>query len=419
MTTSNVVLVSPLYALSLLLLLLPFFSKVLALSAPRTFLVRHSDNHFESNGIWTSTGNRETSSKRSTTNHSYQLWRETYHTIANPLGTNLVAINTTTTTIQVNALLAIKKSIQIDPFGALANWTNEENSTYCSAWKGVDCDEMGNVISIKLTDLRLNGTINSKIGNLMHLSYLNMSGNSLFGNIPFELMKCRNLVAVDLSFNYLDGELSAGYIYTLPKLEFMRLSYNSFSGLLPEVPENSCYSLTNLRITYTNLFGAIPSSLNRCKNLTALLLDFNQLNGSIPTSFGDLHQLVVLVLQGNQLTGNIPNELASLKNLQILVLGYNNLEGPIPTWLGGITSLVKLYLGVNQFTGNIPSQLAFLKNLQILVLENNYLQDSIPTSLGGITSLVQLWPANNRLAGEIPIELGSLKKLEVLDLQTN
>ena len=135
-----------------------------------------------------------------------------------PLDNNLIVVNTTIAAMEVNALLAIRKSIHIDPFGALTNWTKEENSTHCSTWKGVQCNQMGHVTSIELSNLRLNGTITSMIGDMMHLLYLNMSKNMLFGNIPSKLMMCKHLVVVDLSFNNFYGEFLPRHLYLFTKL---------------------------------------------------------------------------------------------------------------------------------------------------------------------------------------------------------
>lgn len=218
-------------------------------------------------------------------------------------GRGLIATNTTVTKGEVNALLAFRSDIQIDPTGALANWTMGSNSsTHCTTWKGVSCDLLGHVTGLDLGDLGLNGTITPRIGDLVHLSFLNLSDSSLWGPIPPELVRCRNLSVIDLSNNSLSGEVSPK-LFSLPELEWLRLSYNRFSGFLPEVAAGGCRSLTYLRISYTNITGAIPGSLSRCQNLTVLSLAGNQLSGGIPVWLGELRQLELLILFNNNLTG--------------------------------------------------------------------------------------------------------------------
>ncbi|KAG0560911.1 hypothetical protein KC19_9G023900 [Ceratodon purpureus] len=360
MTTSNGALVTSILVFSLLLVLLYPLTQGQALSTPHTSSnVLHSKYHSQSTRLRTSVLSRELSYERSTLEQTFHLWKHPYRPFVNHLDRSILALNTTIAPSDVNALLAIRESIHVDPFGALANWSAEANSSYCNTWMGVSCDDTGHVISIELTDLMLNGTLNPTIGNLMHLSYLNLSGNSLYGELPLDLMRCQSLVVVDLSSNYLNGKILAGHLYTLPKLEFINLSYNMFNGLLPEVPEYSCVSLTNLKIAFTNLYGAIPSSLNRCKDLRALVLHSNELSGNIPISLGELHKLEDLELNNNTITGHIPSQFTSLENLQILHLHRNKLEGLVPTWLGGMTSLVKLGLGTNGLTGEELSQFLF------------------------------------------------------------
>ena len=86
------------------------------------------------------------------------------------------------------------------------------------------------------------------------------------------------MTTVELSNNSLDGELSSELLYTFSQLQFLRLSYNAFFGPLPEVPENTCRSLTTLTIEATNISGAIPQQLEEVSELEILGLGGNQLN---------------------------------------------------------------------------------------------------------------------------------------------
>lgn len=126
---------------------------------------------------------------------------------------SLVAANTKpTSSTEVNALLAFRSSIQTDPTGALGNWTLENNSSHCSTWKGVKCGAGGEVISIVLPGLGLHGSITGMIGDLFHLTVLNLTGSSLRGPIPWELGKCQNLSFLDLSSNKLTGSIPSSLV---------------------------------------------------------------------------------------------------------------------------------------------------------------------------------------------------------------
>ena len=180
---------------TLLLVLLFPLTQGQAHSTPRTSSnVLDSKYHSQPTRLRTSVLSRELSYETSTLEHTFQLGKDRYHPFVNPLDRSVLAVNTTIAPSEVNALLAIRESIHVDPFGALANWSAQANSSYCNTWMGVSCDDTGHVISIELTDLMLNGTLNPTIGNLVHLSYLNLSGNSLYGELPSDLTRCRSLV---------------------------------------------------------------------------------------------------------------------------------------------------------------------------------------------------------------------------------
>lgn len=328
-------------------------------------------------------------------------------------------MSATTPAAEVSALVAFRASIQTDPTGALANWTMEKSSTVCSTWKGVTCNAMGQVTGLELQDLALNGTITPRIGDLVHLSLLNLSTSSFSGPLPSQLTSgCQNLSIVDLSYNSLDGEISPQF-FILPKLAFLRLSYNNFSGYLPEVV--GCQSLSVLWIEYTGISGPIPSSLSRCQKLTVLLLVNNQLNGSIPASLGELQQLQALYLKNNRLTGLIPPSLGNCSSLTDLLLGsdgsgFNDLTGTIPEEFGNLSLLIQLGLEYNwKLTGPVIGSLSKCSNLQVLFLGACGFT-SIAPEIWSLQNLEQLALFSNNLVGELPLEVGNCTSLGWLDL---
>lgn len=115
--------------------------------------------------------------------------------------------------------------------------------------------------------------------------------------------------------------------------------------------------VTELRLSYNQLSGAIPSQLGDLSQLQYLALDTNQLTGSIPTQLGNLSQLQELYLYSNQLSGSIPSQLGNLSHLEEIYLNCNLLSGDLPQTLTNLTNLIVFYFDV--YRVGVPGNAAF------------------------------------------------------------
>ena len=221
-------------------------------------------------------------------------------------------------------LLAVKDTLR----GTVTlNWS--ENIAV-STWTGVTLtDSSDGVQFLRLSRLRLDGSIPSKLGDLTKLKRLNLEQNRLTGSIPGELGDLANLTRLNLGRNRLSGSIP-GDLGDLSNLKTLRLSSN-------------------------RLTGAIPAKLGGLASLTELSLNGNRLDGAIPSQLGSLTKLIEMRLNDNGLTGAIPSQLGSLTRLTRLYLDDNDLSGCIPTELGSLTNLVGLRLAGNSLTGSIPA----------------------------------------------------------------
>lgn len=89
----------------------------------------------------------------------------------------------------------------------LLNWT----SLNCYHWEGITCNQNGWVTGLHLPSKGIQGdNFSSSLGDLTHLSYLNLSRNSLYGSLHqsqfFLSLNC--LQILDLNYILLSGELS-------------------------------------------------------------------------------------------------------------------------------------------------------------------------------------------------------------------
>ncbi|GMI75418.1 receptor-like kinase 1 [Hibiscus trionum] len=174
------------------------------------------------------------------------------------------------------ALLALRSSVG----GRTLLW-NISNQSPCS-WAGVRC-EQNRVTVLRLPGVALSGEIPTGVlGNLTQLRTVSLRLNSLTGQLPTDLVLCRNLRNLYLQGNRLSGEIPE-FLFGLHALVRLNLGGNNFSGEIP--------------VGFSNL-----------TRLRTLLLDSNSLSGSVP-DLGSLKDLAQFNVSNNLLNGSIPNAL--------------------------------------------------------------------------------------------------------------
>ncbi|XP_017178519.3 probable LRR receptor-like serine/threonine-protein kinase At4g31250 [Malus domestica] len=168
---------------------------------------------------------------------------------------------------------------------ALDNWTNATppcNGT--DNWAGLYCDHDDNVFGLNLSKMGLRGIIDID-------ALLNLSG----------------LKTVSVMNNSFDGPIPS--VNKLSSLVSFYLSYNNFSG---EIPEDFFVGMNSLKKIY---------------------LDGNEFTGKIPKSLAALTKIVELDIRGNQFSGKLPKFSQNPKAWKTMNVSYNRLEGRIPASL--------------------------------------------------------------------------------------
>uniref|UniRef100_A0A7C9ET65 Protein kinase domain-containing protein n=1 Tax=Opuntia streptacantha TaxID=393608 RepID=A0A7C9ET65_OPUST len=151
------------------------------------------------------------------------------------------------------ALLKFRESVVNDPFGALSSWNEEDGETVHCSWFGIECSDDGHVVSLKLKNLRLRGTLASELGNLLLMKSIILRNNSFFGSIPEGIGELKELELLDLSYNCLTGQLPLEFRHNYP---ILLLDNNDPSEcLFPELKEHTI--LSEVQPKEKHLTGAV------------------------------------------------------------------------------------------------------------------------------------------------------------------
>ncbi|ESR36604.1 hypothetical protein CICLE_v10029798mg [Citrus x clementina] len=286
-----------------------------------------------------------------------------------------------------------------------ASWKPEEGDVDCCSWDGVHCDKnTGHLVHLEWLNLAFNDFNSSEIPpeiiNLSRLSYLNLSGTSLSGQILSEILELSNLVSLDLSLN--DGPGGR-----------LELQKPNLANLVEKLSNLEILDLGDAFIRST-----IPHNLTNLSSLTFVSLRNCELEGRILSSFGNLSKLLHLDLSLNELRGELLVSIGNLHSLKELDLSANILSSELPTSIGNLSSLKKLDLSQNRFFSELPTSIGNLGSLKVLDLSRNGLFGELPTSIQNLFSLEELHLSFNKFSGEFPWSTRNFSSLKILDLRS-
>ncbi|EEF30563.1 probable LRR receptor-like serine/threonine-protein kinase At1g06840 isoform X2 [Ricinus communis] len=334
----------------------------------------------------------------------------------------LLALAQSTDPSEVNALLAVKKSL-IDPMKNLWNW--EKGDPCTSNWTGVVCyetsgtDKYLHVGELQLLNMNLSGNLAPQLGQLSQLRILDFMWNELDGSIPKEIGNISSLRLLLLNGNKLSGALpdELGFLSNLRRFQ---VDQNKISGPIPKSYANLS-SVRHIHFNNNSINGQIPPELSKLSALLHLLLDNNNLSGHLPPELSNLSELRILQLDNNNFSGSeIPPTYGNISKLAKLSLRNCSLRGAIPD-LSNISNLYYIDMSWNQLTGPIPSELS--DNMTTIDLSNNRLNGSIPGSYSNLPLLQRLSLENNLFTGSVPANfwknMSSTSDRLTLDLRNN
>lgn len=144
----------------------------------------------------------------------------------------------------------------------------------------------------------------------------------------------------------LKGMVDLNYLVSMPHLRTLSIMNNTFAGSMPNLKNLS--KLRAVYLSYNHFSGEIPDdAFLGMRFLKKILLPNNEFTGRIPSSLAALPRLMELRLEGNKFQGQIPD--FHQQSLRRLNVSNNDLDGPIPTTLSKLdaTSFSGIYMHIN------------------------------------------------------------------------
>ncbi|VAH71420.1 unnamed protein product [Triticum turgidum subsp. durum] len=201
----------------------------------------------------------------------------------------------------------------------------------------VGITKLGYLQYLDLSGNSFSGAIPWHLSNLTFMTTLQEELTDMHVDVEYErnmIVFPRYTIGADrlgqiLSVNTKGQQLIYGR--TLAYFVGIDLSCNSLTGEIP-TDITLLSALMNLNLSSNQLSGKIPNMIGAMQSLASLDLSQNKLSGEIPSSLSSLTSLSYLNLSYNSLSGRIPSgrqlDTLNAENPSLIYIGNNGLCGP-------------------------------------------------------------------------------------------
>ncbi|XP_057737914.1 LOW QUALITY PROTEIN: calmodulin-binding receptor kinase CaMRLK-like [Arachis stenosperma] len=210
--------------------------------------------------------------------------------------------------------------------GFKPSWFQTTRQPSSSSSSNCSVEESSPIIkNIELPSRNLSGNISwSYLKNMSNLQVLDLSGNSLQGQVSNMLWATPNLLVVNLSRNRFGGTIAFNQLTTRnatvsSSLQVLNLSHNRLTN---QVHLSGFTNLKTLDLSHNHL-GTLPSGFQNLKKLQHLDLSNCNIEGPVK-QVSSLHSLTYLDLSNNTLNGTFPSDFPPLNTIKFLNISHNN-----------------------------------------------------------------------------------------------
>ena len=165
-----------------------------------------------------------------------------------------------------------------------------------------------------------------------YINSISLSNGNLVGAIPVQLGQLTGLISLDLSKNSLTGNLPSNELASLTKLEILNINNNNLDGEISVTSFDKIQSLLSIDIGNNAFTGNINSFIGIWENMKQLNLNNNQFTGTLNGPFSD--RIRILDISNNNIYGTISSDVATklsnLPYLNELLLSGNSFSGVLP-----------------------------------------------------------------------------------------
>eukprot|EP00058_Branchiostoma_floridae_P026029 XP_002611519.1 hypothetical protein BRAFLDRAFT_63844 [Branchiostoma floridae] len=250
-----------------------------------------------------------------------------------------------------------------------------------------------------------------------NITKLYLRGNVITTTSPYEFLRYRSLIHLDLSSNRITYIQSATFS-NLIQLQSLSLYNNKIANIQADV-FSGLSQLQWLHLQKNQINSIEPGVFSGLLQLQKLFLHDNQLTNIVPDTFSNLPQLQRLQLYNNKIANIHADAFSSMPQLRSLQLQHNKITNIYPGTFLNLPQLQHLLLYHNQLTNILSGTFSNLPQLQRLSLSNNKITDIRPGSFSNLPQLVMLNLRDNQIA-TLPSQLyAELSPISLLNIQNN